>query len=114
MQVTPADWERIKSLFEEAIRLEPRERSSFLKKECPDDELRILVDRLVLSHSQAGDFLTTPSWTPVLFFPRYAFAAGDLLAERFEITRLIAQGGMGEVYEAIDIELKNKVAIKTI
>jgi eukaryotic-like serine/threonine-protein kinase len=42
------------------------------------------------------------------------FAAGDIVAKRFRIERFIAQGGMGEVYEAIDLELKQKVALKTI
>jgi tetratricopeptide (TPR) repeat protein/tRNA A-37 threonylcarbamoyl transferase component Bud32 len=44
----------------------------------------------------------------------HAFAAGDVLAGRFRILRFIAQGGMGEVYEAEDLELKEEVALKTI
>ena len=43
-----------------------------------------------------------------------AFAQGDTVAKRFRILRFIAQGGMGEVYEALDIELKQKVALKTV
>jgi serine/threonine protein kinase len=42
------------------------------------------------------------------------FSAGDLLAGRFRIVRFIAQGGMGEVYEAEDLELSGQVALKTI
>ena len=42
------------------------------------------------------------------------FAAGSRLAERFRIVRFIAQGGMGEVYEAEDLELRERVALKTI
>src|SRR5262245_7748335 len=42
------------------------------------------------------------------------FRSGDLLAERFRIIRFIARGGMGEVYEAQDIELAERVALKTI
>ncbi len=36
------------------------------------------------------------------------------MAERFRITRFIARGGMGEVYEAEDIELHERVALKCI
>jgi serine/threonine protein kinase len=36
------------------------------------------------------------------------------LAGRFRIIRFIAAGGMGEVYEAEDLELRERVAIKTI
>ncbi len=43
------------------------------------------------------------------------FAPGDLLVNRFRIVRFIAKGGMGEVYEAEDLELQgDHVAIKTI
>ncbi len=43
-----------------------------------------------------------------------SFAAGDLLANRFRILHLISKGGMGEVYEAEDLELHERIAIKTI
>jgi tetratricopeptide (TPR) repeat protein/tRNA A-37 threonylcarbamoyl transferase component Bud32 len=39
---------------------------------------------------------------------------GQVLAERFRITRFIASGGMGEVYEAEDLQLQERVALKTI
>jgi serine/threonine protein kinase/tetratricopeptide (TPR) repeat protein len=43
-----------------------------------------------------------------------SFAPGDLLANRFRVLRLISKGGMGEVYETEDLELRERVAIKTI
>jgi eukaryotic-like serine/threonine-protein kinase len=46
--------------------------------------------------------------------PPIAFAAGVLLAGRFRVIRLIARGGMGEVYEAEDLELQEHVALKTV
>lgn len=46
--------------------------------------------------------------------PQSAFSPGDTIAKRFRILRFIARGGMGEVYEALDIELKQKVALKTV
>ena len=66
----------------------------------------------------------TPSVTPNISYldpgqPRTsekisAFSPGHLIAKRFRIERFIAHGGMGEVYEALDIELKQKVALKTV
>ena len=41
-------------------------------------------------------------------------AEGDVLDERFRIVRFIARGGMGEVYEAEDQVLHERVALKTI
>jgi len=42
------------------------------------------------------------------------FAPGTFLSGRFRIVRFIGQGGMGEVYEAEDVELRERVALKTI
>src|SRR5881296_9663 len=42
------------------------------------------------------------------------FRPDDVLAQRFKIVRFVAQGGMGEVYEAEDLELGGRVALKTI
>ena len=41
-------------------------------------------------------------------------SAGRLLAGRFKIVRFVARGGMGEVYEAEDLELGEHVALKTV
>jgi tetratricopeptide (TPR) repeat protein/TolB-like protein len=42
------------------------------------------------------------------------FPPGTVLAGRFRIARFIAEGGMGEVYEAEDLELNERVALKTV
>jgi Tol biopolymer transport system component/tRNA A-37 threonylcarbamoyl transferase component Bud32 len=43
-----------------------------------------------------------------------SFTVGELIAERFRIVRLIGRGGMGEVYEADDLELRERIAVKTV
>ena len=43
-----------------------------------------------------------------------SFRPGLVLAERFRIVRWLASGGMGEVYEAVDLELGGPVAVKTL
>jgi len=42
------------------------------------------------------------------------FSPGDLICERYRVVRFIARGGMGEVYEVEDLELRARVALKTI
>ncbi len=42
------------------------------------------------------------------------FAAGELVAARYRVVRFLAQGGMGEVYEVEDLELREAVALKTV
>jgi tetratricopeptide (TPR) repeat protein/tRNA A-37 threonylcarbamoyl transferase component Bud32 len=42
------------------------------------------------------------------------FQPGTLLLGRFRVVRLLGAGGMGEVYEAEDLELREQIALKTI
>jgi len=42
------------------------------------------------------------------------FQPGTLVGNRYLIVRFIARGGMGEVYEAFDRELQERVALKTV
>ncbi|MCG8459717.1 MAG: serine/threonine protein kinase, partial [Holophagales bacterium] len=42
------------------------------------------------------------------------FAAGALVAGRYEIVRFLARGGIGEVYEVLDRELGERLALKTL
>jgi eukaryotic-like serine/threonine-protein kinase len=42
------------------------------------------------------------------------FRIGEVVAYRFRIVRYLARGGMGELYEAEDLELHERVALKTI
>jgi serine/threonine protein kinase len=44
----------------------------------------------------------------------FALTQGSLLAQRYEILRLVGHGGMGRVYEAQDRVLEERVAIKVL
>lgn len=58
--------------------------------------------------------MTTPDERPAPApFPR-TFAPGEVLAGRYEVLRHVARGGMGEVYEALDRELGDPVALKVL
>ncbi|HEV8268259.1 MAG TPA: protein kinase [Thermoanaerobaculia bacterium] len=46
--------------------------------------------------------------------PGARLPAGALLSERFRVVRLVARGGMGHVYEAEDLKLKERVALKIL
>ncbi len=43
-----------------------------------------------------------------------ALSAGEVIAGRYRIIRFIGHGGMGEVYEAEDLELHERIALNTV
>jgi serine/threonine protein kinase len=45
---------------------------------------------------------------------RLPLPPGELLAERFNVLRFVARGGMGAVYEATDVVLRSRVALKVL
>jgi serine/threonine protein kinase/tetratricopeptide (TPR) repeat protein len=118
MTMSPENWEVVKELFEAALEEDPVRRPSFLKERCADASLRAEVERLLAEHEEAGPFLSTaPALDGLLVgndIPTKRFSEGEVLAGRFRIVRFLASGGMGEVYEAQDQELREKVAVKII
>lgn len=50
---------------------------------------------------------TRPSWNTT-------FQRNDVVSQRYRIIRMVARGGMGEIYEAFDAELQERVALKTV
>jgi serine/threonine protein kinase/tetratricopeptide (TPR) repeat protein len=117
MALTPQQWENVKALFEAALEKTPAGRDPFLDSATEDSLVRSEVRRLLTHHVESGGLLSKPVFPGIAQAPSQAarsFTAGDLIADRFRITRFIARGGMGEVYEAEDIELRERVALKSI
>jgi eukaryotic-like serine/threonine-protein kinase len=112
MTPQPEQWGIATALFRAISDLAPEQRAAFLERNCPDLAIRAEVERLLSEHNP----------DPLLGAPerdssrksRQRFSPGQLLAGRFRIVRFIAAGGMGEVYEAEDLELGEHVAIKAI
>jgi serine/threonine-protein kinase len=117
--VTRARWELIKEAFEAALKLDVPARAAFLAEVCGDEDVRAEVIQLLGRHEAAGDFLERP-FVPMGRLPfasetrRGIFSPEQLVGGRFRVVRRIGEGGMGEVYEAFDLELADYVALKTI
>jgi serine/threonine-protein kinase len=114
-------WERVKELFEAALEREEPERLPFLVQACPNDEaLRREVESLLAGHNQAGDFMQTGAAcqraAAVLTqaSPPSTFSPSEIISHRFKVLRSLGHGGMGEVYEARDLDRDVQVALKTI
>jgi serine/threonine protein kinase/tetratricopeptide (TPR) repeat protein len=112
-------WQRVKEIFMSAMDIPLADRPLYLASECgQDDSLREEVELLITADEKAGSFMNEPAIaqfvTAGLIDPRRALQPGTVLSARFEILRLIGRGGMGEVYEADDLEIGTRVALKTL
>lgn len=97
-------WQRLKTLFQEALDQPASARSAWLARMAGDDEaLRREVEALLKAHDTAGDFLEQP---PELALPSRI--------GQYEIERELGRGGMGIVYLGHDPTLHRRVAIKTL
>src|SRR5258708_5059767 len=77
-----------------------------------DDSRESIEPPRQLSPSQRTEE-TIPLAPPTLS-GRHVFTPDQVVAGRFRIVRLLGRGGMGEVHEALDLELGEPVALKTI
>jgi tetratricopeptide (TPR) repeat protein/tRNA A-37 threonylcarbamoyl transferase component Bud32 len=104
--------DRIRDIFVEAMDIAPEARAGFLDEACGGDvDLRAEVERLIQNDAATPHVL---AFARKLAPERGRFAEGTVLAGRFRIVRFVAAGGMGDVYEAEDVELRSRVALKTI
>jgi eukaryotic-like serine/threonine-protein kinase len=118
MEMSPEKWERAKLLFEAALDRPPEQRIQYLQDACAEDDLRGAVIRLLANVGDAGSFLNKPALTGLDLLTAKTedgfLPSGKVLADRFKLIRFVARGGMGEVYEAQDLELHECVALKLV
>jgi tetratricopeptide (TPR) repeat protein len=115
--LTPERRQRINAIFHTARELDPAARGEFLMRECAGDEaMRTEAIRCLEEDASGTGPLERPAWDEPTesMLPAVAFASGEIVSGRYRIVRFIARGGMGEVYEAEDLELKGQVALKTL
>lgn len=107
----PVRFQRVRELFEAAIEQPESQRGEFLDRECGSDrELRDEVADLLAAHDRAG--ATTLTETVAL---DSELQAGQVLSERYRISRTLAGGGFGVVYLADDTHVLNKhVVVKVL
>ncbi len=113
MGISPDKWEQVKALLETVLQLKPDEVPAFVQRAIPDEDIRHELQRLLAYRGEISGFLSSPAQQQALAAP-HRLKPGVILGKRFRIVRFVAAGGMGEVYEARDEELRETVAVKTI
>jgi serine/threonine-protein kinase len=110
-------WQKVREVFDSALRLKPDERQRFIREVCGEDKtLFAEVESLFLSLDSAESFMETPAVAKVaavIEAESKKLEAGKSFGH-YEIVRKIGEGGMGEVYLAIDNSLERNTAIKIL
>ena len=110
--------EQIKKIFDVVVDSPPSERTQLLSRLCgSDSQLHSEISSLLAAEERGWQLRLkglNPSFSVSADETHHTLGTGQVIAHRFEILRLIACGGMGEVYGAWDRELQQTVALKTI
>jgi serine/threonine protein kinase/tetratricopeptide (TPR) repeat protein len=115
-------WRRLNTMLEAALALSRDERDRYIAHECRGDELlqAELLELIALDDDKTGglrsaiDASVKQAIAPQSAGQPQTLSKGDRIGQ-FEIQRLLGSGGMGEVYEALQLEpVKRTVAIKVI
>jgi eukaryotic-like serine/threonine-protein kinase len=114
-----AHWEEVKSVFEAALLLEEGEREAFVSSRCGEDhELAQGVHSLLAADRESSKFLEEALLRRAAVYSSLTesvhLATDDILCGRFRVLAYLGEGGMGRVYKAVDLELKQQIAIKVI
>ena len=115
----PATWQQVKNLFDRAIGLPPAMQDPFVRENAAaNSALLVETLRLLELEGKPGSPIDRLAAPLQIGFDRNggmrALIPGRTLAGRYRIVRFLAAGGMGEVYEAEDLERGERIALKTL
>jgi serine/threonine protein kinase/tetratricopeptide (TPR) repeat protein len=117
MSATAYDsWKRVEAVLNQALDLNPDERSAYLDRECAGDpELRREVDSLLASVDKSLGFVEGSLHQVAQNLAEESEGPGSRI-QAYQLLKLIGEGGMGKVYLAAraDDQYNKQVAIKLL
>ena len=108
-------WQKIQTVFHDAVELPEAERVGFVRSNCFADEQLASEVLAMLQHDSYGKGLLDQDLAETA---QKTFAASDSFARKrygaYQVMRLLGEGGMGVVYLAERTDLRSRVAIKVL
>jgi serine/threonine protein kinase len=113
--LSPARWSELRAIFFEAIDQPPASREEYILHRCATAEQLQDLKALLAAHENPAGILDNGPPVALSSDLPPVLEPGALLSGRYRIVRLIARGGMGEVYEARDLKSCGApLAVKTL
>ncbi len=108
--MSDSGWPLARELFDAIVDLPHAERAAHLGRARVGPEVRAEVERMLRADGATASFLeSSSSFLEWALLPRMGTRIG-----RYELKRVIASGGMGTVFEAVQDEPRRTVALKTL
>ena len=107
--MSPEQERQVLQVVAEAMSRSPENRQAFLEQNIGNDSTGLAEAQSLLASIGLLDASTSTE-------PLHGFVVGAVVGDRFRIVRFIGRGGMGNVYEAVDLVSyrQKRVALKTI
>jgi serine/threonine protein kinase len=103
------NWDRIQEIYHAALAMPRSEWGAFVAHACADDaDLLLEVCSLLKADDSSSGFLEAPIIN-LVFAPENL--VGTTVDDRYLIERELGQGGMSQVYVALDLKLKRQTVV---